>query len=309
MKNNKKGFTLIEMLAVIAVVAILVTIMVPILSGSSQKAACATNAANLRGIEGKIATMLITNPECFADIVDKQENIDNQQTTVAALQKAVDNLTIIRDNAASALANFDPESITQYDDWQKAVSTAQEAYDYAASKMTHSKKISAFGYTYEEKCPNPSSDNYSNGDHGTFCKTLKAALDIAERGLNDAKSEDSQLYQAYKNAVNNTKTNLENDLKQAEADLKDATEKLNAKKAELETEEFNLYHYISENGIITLDDGTQITVPLAEKVNYKGVECPKKCEMALYIDIENGIIISTYNAHTRQAFAKLAEED
>ena len=45
---NKKGFTLIEMLVVIAIIAILVAIIVPLVSTATTKAAAATNAANLR---------------------------------------------------------------------------------------------------------------------------------------------------------------------------------------------------------------------------------------------------------------------
>lgn len=47
-KMNKKGFTLIEMLAVIAIIAVLVAIIVPAVGSSTTKAKAATNAANLR---------------------------------------------------------------------------------------------------------------------------------------------------------------------------------------------------------------------------------------------------------------------
>lgn len=56
MKNNKKGFTLIEMLIVIAVIAILVSMVIPVITGSNVKAAAATNAANLRSIEGQVTS-------------------------------------------------------------------------------------------------------------------------------------------------------------------------------------------------------------------------------------------------------------
>ena len=54
-KMNKKGFTLIEMLVVIAIIAILVSIIVPVVSNSTEKAAAATNAANLRSAAASIA--------------------------------------------------------------------------------------------------------------------------------------------------------------------------------------------------------------------------------------------------------------
>lgn len=64
MKMNKKGFTLIEMLVVIAIIAVLVSIIIPIVGNSTTKAQAATDAANLRSMkatltigvmEGKIA--------------------------------------------------------------------------------------------------------------------------------------------------------------------------------------------------------------------------------------------------------------
>ena len=48
MKMNKKGFTLIEMLVVIAIIAILVAIIVPTVTSATTKAKAATDAANLR---------------------------------------------------------------------------------------------------------------------------------------------------------------------------------------------------------------------------------------------------------------------
>lgn len=50
MKMNKKGFTLIEMLVVIAIIAVLVSIVVPVVSNSTVKSKAAADAANLRSI-------------------------------------------------------------------------------------------------------------------------------------------------------------------------------------------------------------------------------------------------------------------
>ena len=48
MKMNKKGFTLIEMLVVIAIIAILVAIIIPTVSNATTKAKEATDVANIR---------------------------------------------------------------------------------------------------------------------------------------------------------------------------------------------------------------------------------------------------------------------
>lgn len=58
-KLNKKGFTLIEMLAVIAIIAVLVPIIIPVVGTSTEKAAFATKAANLRALEAETVTAML----------------------------------------------------------------------------------------------------------------------------------------------------------------------------------------------------------------------------------------------------------
>lgn len=48
MKNNKKGFTLAELLIVIAIIAVLVGIMFPVFGGATKKAKHAACVANVR---------------------------------------------------------------------------------------------------------------------------------------------------------------------------------------------------------------------------------------------------------------------
>ena len=52
---NKKGFTLIEMLVVIAIIAILVAIIVPTIQNSTMKAKGAADAANIRSLTAQAA--------------------------------------------------------------------------------------------------------------------------------------------------------------------------------------------------------------------------------------------------------------
>ncbi len=46
--RNKKGFTLVEMLVVIAIIAILVAIIIPVVTDATRKARASTDASNLR---------------------------------------------------------------------------------------------------------------------------------------------------------------------------------------------------------------------------------------------------------------------
>ena len=58
-KQKRKGFTLIEMLVVIAIIAILVAIIVPTISNANVKAKAAADAANLRTILGEANIQLV----------------------------------------------------------------------------------------------------------------------------------------------------------------------------------------------------------------------------------------------------------
>ena len=55
-KMNKKGFTLIEMLAVIAIIAVLVAIVIPVVGNATEKAKEAADVANIRSAIAQVTT-------------------------------------------------------------------------------------------------------------------------------------------------------------------------------------------------------------------------------------------------------------
>ncbi len=59
--KGKKGFTLIEMLVVIAIIAVLVAIIVPVVSSATTKAKAATDAANLRSTLASATVAYLAN--------------------------------------------------------------------------------------------------------------------------------------------------------------------------------------------------------------------------------------------------------
>ena len=74
-KTNKKGFTLAELLVVVAIIAVLVAIAIPIFTAQLEKAREATDAANLRAAYAEVVTAGLT------------EDSVNYSKTVAATQK------------------------------------------------------------------------------------------------------------------------------------------------------------------------------------------------------------------------------
>jgi len=65
-KNNKKGFTLAELLIVVAIIAVLVAIAIPIFTNQLEKSREATDAANIRDYYAEIATALVSGDLDYA---------------------------------------------------------------------------------------------------------------------------------------------------------------------------------------------------------------------------------------------------
>ena len=59
-KNNKKGFTLAELLVVVAIIAVLVAVSIPIFTAQLQKARVATNQANARAAKAEAVAEFLT---------------------------------------------------------------------------------------------------------------------------------------------------------------------------------------------------------------------------------------------------------
>ncbi len=60
MKNNKKGFTLAELLIVVAIIAVLVAIAIPIFSSQMKSAKDAVDLANVRACYAEAMTKYLT---------------------------------------------------------------------------------------------------------------------------------------------------------------------------------------------------------------------------------------------------------
>ena len=81
-KRNNKGFTLAELLIVVAIIAVLVAISIPIFTAQLEKAREATDAANLRSAyaEAMAAALTEETPTIPTATVDQKQTVANWAT-------------------------------------------------------------------------------------------------------------------------------------------------------------------------------------------------------------------------------------
>ncbi|MBE7008283.1 MAG: type II secretion system protein [Ruminococcaceae bacterium] len=79
-KNNQKGFTLAELLIVVAIIAVLIAIMIPTFGGQLEKARESADLANLRAAYAE-ATIVYLNDQDSATAT-KQTSTDTTKTVI-----------------------------------------------------------------------------------------------------------------------------------------------------------------------------------------------------------------------------------
>ncbi len=80
MKNNKKGFTLAELLIVVAIIAVLVAIAIPVFNAQLEKSREAVDAANIRAAYAEVMTEAISGSPTVHEVKLVQEEADWGQT-------------------------------------------------------------------------------------------------------------------------------------------------------------------------------------------------------------------------------------
>ncbi len=80
MKKNNKGFTLAELLIVVAIIAVLVAIAIPVFTAQLEKSREATDLANVRTAYAAVVTQYLSDGSTHSATVNSQQTQDNWQT-------------------------------------------------------------------------------------------------------------------------------------------------------------------------------------------------------------------------------------
>jgi len=81
MKKNRKGFTLAELLIVVAIIAVLVAIAIPVFTNQLEKSREATDASNIRAAYAEIAASALTDPDTpQTATIEKKQTVDDWQS-------------------------------------------------------------------------------------------------------------------------------------------------------------------------------------------------------------------------------------
>lgn len=97
MKKNNKGFTLAELLIVVAIIAVLVAIAIPVFTTQLEKSREATDLANIRSAYAGVVTMWLDDGSARSTNVSAQQKVDGWQNSAGHLE-------ILKDGSSSQMS-------------------------------------------------------------------------------------------------------------------------------------------------------------------------------------------------------------
>lgn len=122
--KNTKGFTLMEMLIVVAIIAILIAIAIPTFNSSLNKAKVATDEANIRSGYAAVMTELLTSDTAVTNGATYTLKVDGGVTGSAAAYQTKGKPSAAVDIAGHQVDAWEPDETVTY-----TVNTSNDGYD------------------------------------------------------------------------------------------------------------------------------------------------------------------------------------
>ena len=115
-RRNRKGFTLAELLIVVAIIAVLVAIAVPLFVGSLNKAEEATQNANIRAVRGTAAVYLLENTNGDNKAKLWPNGVESWDVTATVSKNGSITIDSIKAYPAGTSATFTEDKATKQND-------------------------------------------------------------------------------------------------------------------------------------------------------------------------------------------------
>jgi len=93
MKKNNKGFTLAELLIVVAIIAVLVAIAIPVFTSQLEKSREATDIANVRSAYAEVVTKHLTGESNVNMTVEAKQTVPSWQGPQGTIEYFSNNKT------------------------------------------------------------------------------------------------------------------------------------------------------------------------------------------------------------------------
>ena len=104
-KNNKKGFTLAELLVVVAIIAVLVAIAIPVFSAATDKAQQAVYQANARAAYAEAVVNVLSEDADYSETAFEAEYNDVTYSVIVDADGKAE-VTVDAEDANPATYNF-----------------------------------------------------------------------------------------------------------------------------------------------------------------------------------------------------------
>lgn len=116
-REDRGGFTLAELLIVVAIILVLVAIAIPVFSGALTKADEAVAAADIRAVKAEATTKYLldgetTSPVLYSAVVDKSGNITGLQKVTTGDPTTTTTFKFGTDNTATVIVSVASQNVT-----------------------------------------------------------------------------------------------------------------------------------------------------------------------------------------------------